>query len=105
VTPGRPVTGKSGTSTPGAGTGVWPFGGRLGTGRLGSGVLSGDRAYQYGSASRPESTLPCTVRSASARSRMSTRLAAAAGSRGTRKSMVAVVTSRFSRAAACRSVW
>ena len=58
MTSGRPatVTGTSGTSTPGAGTGTSPRAGRPGNGRRSSGVVSGESTYQNGSASRPEST-------------------------------------------------
>ena len=61
--------------------------------------------YQNGSARRPEFTWARAAGSSAARASTSARWAERAASGGTRKSIVAVVTARFSRAAACRSAW
>ena len=96
-------TGTSGAQIPGAGIGVSPFGGRPGKGRVGSGEVSGESTYQNASARRPESTWARALGSVRAACRMPRRSRHAASSGGTRKFIVALVTARFSAAAAARS--
>src|SRR5699024_11746119 len=97
--------GASGRSGGGRGVGGWRGGGRRGRGRGGQGVVSVESVYQKGSARRPESTAGWAVGSVTARSRVARRIRCSSWHWGTRKRMVAPVTSAFSRAAAWRSVW
>ena len=103
---GTAVHGDVGDQHAGAGGGTAPRGGRPANGRVGSGVVSGESTYQNGSASRPESTVRAGRRvGGRAAEHVGPVRRARSASGGTRKSMVAVVTARFSRAAACRSSW
>src|SRR5690606_5359010 len=94
--------GPSGQSTPGRGGRTAPgSAGKPSTGR--DGVVSGESRYQNGSASLPESMIVRGSGCVRALSRDSSRCARCAGVRGTRNSIVRVVTRRFSSAAARRS--